>query len=157
MVANEARKQAEKADYRTKRDEAIAVAVSHTTVFPVPLPEWNEKNIARGKELGIEYPRGVITFDASKSEILIGDKKFSLTVKPFTKHVLLMPVNVDDAKITGIAIKGDNFELTGKSERYKNTDLTLVSKFEMSELIIVLLNGNTDKTKFSDKIAFSLV
>lgn len=154
MASNEAKKQVEKADYIAKRDIAIVDVINRATVFPVPLPVWNTTTIARGKELGVEYPTGVITFDASKGEILIGDKKFSLKVKPFIKYVLLMPVNIDDAKITDIAIKGDNFELIGKSEKYKPTDLTLVSKSEMSELIIALLNGNTDKTKFSDKIAF---
>lgn len=47
----EAKKQAEKADYVAKRDEAIVDWVSNASNFPVSLPKWDEAKINRGKAL----------------------------------------------------------------------------------------------------------
>lgn len=105
---DEAKRQGEKAEFSQKRDAVISEAILNATTFPVPLPTWVENDIKRGKELGVEYPVGKIDFDASKEEFNIGEKRFSLKVKPFKKAFF----NITDAKITKIQVKGDSFELS---------------------------------------------
>ncbi len=150
-MQEDAKKQTEKTDYLTKRDEAIAEKIASATTFPIMLPTWGEKDIAQGKILGIDYPAGKIDFDASREEIRIGGKKFSLKVKPFTKAIF----TIDDAKITDIRVKGNTFELIGKSEKYGSGEPIKVAKSEMSELLASLLNGKYDTHKFVDKIAIA--